>query len=561
MLVKFRHGIVKQQKDIAGNPASIFIDGNVFRLKGTKEQPFVFTLSFGKFDYLLEVENSNLTWPIRDGSWNLYLSMDLLTGELSTGSSSLPVFYTDNEPQNVEEGQHWFDVNDATMRVFEDGIWKDVLRIFVARAMGQKLTQMKVGSQMVTETPVKPVYPVLDTFGYPMRVRRPKDSVGQMSGFMGSTTKDLSKGRTLVRFGDFLLGATASTNLHSHCLVHLEPAKKVRFSDATDPTNRVIGMVIPPASSGQEVDIKSFGFIKNENWNWSDGEISRPLFSDGSGNPTTLPPDTGILQQVGFVVASDTMFLDIKRPVILTLPRKAYSFVPGALVPSTLVSYVKDKKFVGGEISIDFETEPLKIFSGDGLSVDLETQPQLIFAPSDPISFSYEVQNLNIFAAGSDILFSFGIEDLYKFSAGKEIQLLDFEDYNQRTFSGEKGSIIEFNASLSNVLTPDNVQSLIGLTIFDLYTFNPGTEPDVIAFEQSNTNIFVPSSDIIFTITTQDRNVLLGNFSGQFTYATVSRNIFGTTPIEQRISFIGGSGTKIFTYGTLRQLFSFNTTS
>lgn len=558
MLVKFRHGVVKQRKDSAGNPSSITVDGDKFRLRASKQDPFTFTVSYLNFDYVFDIENEEITWKIEQGNWFLFLQVDFLTGKITSGKTSLPVFYTDNEPQDVSEGQHWYDVNDHTMRVFEDGVWKDTLRVFIGSSQGGKLSQARVGSQFNLERSIRPLYPVYDTFGYPMRVRRPKDTVGQMSGFMGSVTKDLSKSKTLARLGDFLVGATASTAIPQFGLVHLHSGGKVKFSDSTDPFNRVIGMVENGASPNQSVDIKTFGFVKNPQWNWSNEEISRPVFSDGAGNITTIPQDTGVHQQVGFILSSDTIFLDIKRPIILTLPRKSYSFVPGELKPSVVISYTKEKKFTGGEIEIDFETEPVKIFNGAELEIDFQTEPQKIFTPENNISFSYSTQDLKMFQPGAEILFSFGIEDLYKFSAGSGISLLDFEDYNTRTFSGDAGDIIDFNTTLANVLTPDNLQPLCSLTIFDLYSFTGGGENPKFTFEISPINVFVPQNETIFIFTTTDRNVFIGNSSSRFSFETVARNIFGTTPIEQRISFSAGSGVKVFSYGTMRQLFTFS---
>lgn len=558
MLVKFRHGVVKQRKDTVGNPASIMVDAGCFRLTASKTNVFTFTVSYEQFDYLFDIDHDKLFWKIEPGRWFLFLQVDFLTSEITTGKSRFPVFYTDNEPQNVEDGQHWYDVNESVMRVYEDGVWKDTLRLFVGHAEGDKLTQMRVGSQFTTETPIRPIYPVYDTFGYPMRVRSPKDRVGQMPAFQGSITKDLSRSRTLVRLGDFLVGSTASTYLHPFCLVHLLPGSKVKFSDSTDPFNRVIGMVVDGAETGSLVDIKTFGFVKNSNWDWSNAEISRPLFSDGAGNVTTIPQETGVHQQVGFVLSRDTIFLDIKRPIILTLPRKAYAFVPGDLKPSVVISFTKDKKFVGSEIPIDFETVPVNVLAGDGVEIDFEVERSNIFTPDSNLTFSYSTSDLNLFTPGADILYSFGIEDLFKFSAGQDIPLLDFEEYNTRTFSGDHGEIVDFNTTITNSLTPDNLSSLIGLTIFDLYSFTTGDGETTIAFDLSPTNVFVPNSEVIFIFSAQDRNVFIGSHSGRYTFTSVARNIFGTTPIEQRLSFTTASGTNSFVYGRMRQLFNFS---
>lgn len=558
MLVKFRHGVVKQRKDNVGNPSSITVDGSVFRLNATKQDPFVFTISHESFDYLFEVDNDVLTWDISEGEWFLFLQVDFLTGKISANKTNLPVFYTDSEPQNVSPGQHWYDVVNSTMRVYEDGFWKDTLRLFIGQSKGSKLSQARVGSHFGVDPAIRPIYPVSDVFGYPMRVRRPQDRIGKMPAFLGSTTKDLTKSRTLVRLGDFLVGASASTYLHDHCLVHLLPGNKVKFSDSTDPYNRVIGMVVRPTSVGEQVDIKTFGFVKNPQWDWSDDEISRPVFSDGSGNVVTQPQDSGVHQQVGFILSRDTIFLDIKRPIILTLPRKSYAFVPGELKPSVVVSFTKDKIFRGDEFKIDFETVPTTIFAGDGVEIDFEVQPQLMFTPGTDLTFSFRTENINLFTPSADILISFGITDMFKFSGGSDIGLIDFEKYNIKSFSGDFSGTIDFNTSIVNVLSSGDPSSIIGMTVFDLDAFKPGGEEPKFTFEIGATKIFVPSEDIIFSFTAQDKNIFLGHHSGTYTFSTTARRIFGTTSFEQKLSFTAGYNVKVFTSRKLHPLITFS---
>lgn len=555
MIVKFRNGLVKFKKDQAGNPNFLCHDGDKIRLQGDTKNPFVATIAYDKYDYLIEVEHNRLVWDKSDTEGYLYLSMDVLTGEITTGSSPYPVFYTDTEPQNCSYGQHWFDVTSATMKVYQADVWQEVFRVFVGTFKHGNLVQHNIGSQFPSIGESRPQYIISDIFGLPMRNRWENFGVGRMHAFATSKTKDLSKSRTLVRLGDFLVGAKASTNLSGYKLVHLLPNKQVKFSDSTDPENRIIGMVQPSVEKGALVDIKTFGFIQNDMWDWADSEISRPLFSDGSGDFTTIPPRVGSLQQVGFVLSKTQIFLDIKRPIILTLPRTSYAFVPGNIKPSVVISYTKERKFTsGGVIEIDFETVKSDVFSGSGVEIDYTTQYQNLFTPGE-LTFSYQTNTPNLFTPGADILVAYGYEDTNKFSSGG-ITLLAFDKYSNNTFSGDFGSVVDFNTQLSKVFEPDRPSS-IGFSIMDLYSFRFNRDIPLDSFSTSTINIFEPKNEFSFIFTAVDRTVFIGNMGGLFTYNTVLKNIFGGAS-TQRISFTTNNSIKKIVCGQTIQLISFS---
>lgn len=539
MLVKFRHGIIKQKKDSVGNPSSIYIDGNLFRISATKNDPFGFTIAHGEFDYQFHITDSNLVWKIEPGKWNLFIDVDFLTATITTGKTNLPVYYTGLEPQDGIEGQHWYNTTANVMKVFVDGQWNDVLRLFVGTADGDELIQAKVGSQFVTTKPIKPLHPTFDTFGYPMRVRRPKDAMGQIPGFLGSETEDKSRSKTLVRMGDFLLGATTVTQVPPAGLVHLLPGNKVCFSDSTSPYNHVIGMVVNGAEPNQLVDIKTFGFVKYEPWEWTDAEISRPVFSDGAGNVVSRPPKTGNLQQVGFILSKDTIFLDIKWIRIATIPRVALPFVPGVLRPSVGFSYVKQLRFSGAEITYDFETEPVEIFT-----------------PATEISYSFEVIPNRSFVPSTDILFSFGLDDSKIFQSGTEIVMVGFDDYGRRNFSGNMETF-GFNASVQEVLGAGTDVPLLSFSVFDLYRFGGAESLKILGFSTSPTKLFSPASEIMFKVTPLDNTVFVGKFSGEYTFQTVAKKILSSGNVIQVTSFGLPNKPRVLSYGNAVQLVKF----
>lgn len=539
MLVKFRHGIIKQKKDSVGNPSSIYVDGNLFRISATKKDPFGFTIAHGEFDYQFNITDSNLVWKIEPGTWNLYVDVDFLTATISTGKTNLPVYYTGFEPQDGTEGQHWYNTTTNVMKVLVDGQWNDVLRLFVASANGADLIQARVGSQFISNTPRNPLFPTFDTFGYPMRVRRPKDAVGQIPGFLGSTTEDKSPSKTLVRMGDFLIGATTVTQVPPAGLVHLLPGNKVCFSDSTSPYNHVIGMVVNGAEPNQLVDIKTFGFVTYEPWEWTDAEISRPVFSDGAGNVVSRPPKTGNLQQVGFILSKDTIFLDIKWIRIATIPRVALPFVPGVLRPSVQIGYVKQLRFTGSEITYDFETEPVEIFT-----------------PATEISYSFDVTPARVFIPSTDILYSFGLDDSKLFQSGSEIVMIGFDDYGRRNFSGNMETF-GFNTTIQEVLGAGRDVPLLAFSVFDLYRFSGAESLKILGFATAPTKLFSPAAEIMFKVTALDNTVFVGKFSGEFTFQTVAKKILSSGSVIQVTSFGLSTKPRVLSYGNTVQLVKF----
>lgn len=553
MLVKFRHGIVKQPRGIHGEPNFLKLNGNTVSLHASSESPVTVLFSYLDMDYLGEVQDSTLTCKIDTNQSFIFLEMDVLTGEIGLGSTNFPIFYTDNEPQDVVSGQHWFDVNDFVMRVFDGTQWRDTFRVMVGEVTHGVLTQYKIGGKI--NKPATGKYITMDTFGYPMRISKPKDKIGQLPRFQSSVVKDLTKTKTLVKFGDFLVGAKTVHPTHSHTLVHLLPNKRIITADSTDPYTRVIGMVINPSPANTLVDIKTFGFITNEFWYWTDAEISRPLFCDANGNPTTKPPTNGVIQQVGFVCSTNTMFLDIKRPIIVATPRDTFSVVPGDLIPSVKISFKKEKKFVGGEFLIDFQDEPQQIFSGDGVSINYQSVSNKIIQGGD-LTFSYTTNEINLFTDSTEILYSFNVVDPNTFSAGKEIKLLNFSKYIETNFNGEI-TPFTFNTVLVNNFEGEYEPNLLGFSIYDLHEFRPKSENGVIAYSTIPTKTFVPASEIVFQINAIEKTVFYGTIAGTWTFESVACNLFGGTTIEHTMQLKYETNVKNFVAGNAMQLIKF----
>lgn len=554
MLVQFRHGIVKQSRDTHGEPNFLKLVGNTVSVQASQNNPLTILFSYLDMDYLSDIDTSVLSCEVELNQSFIYLDMDVLTGEIKIGSTKLPIFYTDNEPQDVITDQHWFDVNDAVMRVYDGAEWQDKFRVCIGEVIHGHLKQYRIGGKV--STPGNGKYVAMDTFGYPMRTQKPKDSIGQLPRFLSTPAKDLTKTKTLVKYNDFLVGGKTVTPIHSFTLVHLQQNKRVITADSTNPYTRIIGMVLDASAANTLVDVKTFGFITNELWNWTDAEISRPLFCDANGNPTTSPPTTGVLQQIGFVCSTDTIFLDIKRPIILTLPQESFSFVPGDLVPSVKISFLKEKKFVGSEILIAFEDVPQSILAGNGVSIDYEVVNNNILQGNE-ISFSYNVPNLNLFTASNDILYSFNVVDNNTFNAGEEIPLLSFSKYDKYQFGGGMDTFT-FNTSMARTLSGDFEPNLIGFSIFALDTFRAQSEHGVIMFTSSPLNVFVPANEILFEISAVDKTIFLGSIGGGWTFQSVAKKLFGVSKINHTMTISVGNTSQFFTAHKAIQLLKFS---
>jgi hypothetical protein len=226
----------------------------------------------------------------------------------------LPPIVSGSEPTNPQNDQHWFDLNEGVYKVFLSNKWQVRLRCFAAiYDRNATIVPYPIGSQVgLNNTRCFAGNILLGKNNKPLR-----DSDGTFVTSESNLVVTRTSAET-IKFDSILTYAEAAENIPAFSLVSFSNTRKVTLASFLDTKKIIHGIVTSDLSPGEVGQIISNGLIRNEQWNFQASEIGKSLFCGASGEITTIPPISGILQQVGFVYDTDSVYINLFAPVKLT---------------------------------------------------------------------------------------------------------------------------------------------------------------------------------------------------------------------------------------------------
>lgn len=134
------------------------------------------------------------------------------------------------------------------------------------------------------------------------RVQAATIGIRGLPGADGASTTSVSK--------------TAFRNLGGQRVVIAKNATEVDYADKNTPghANVIFGITENAASAGSENFVKIFGEMTETSWNWT---IGQPIFCGANGLLTQTVPQTGFLIIVATAISPDTIFINIRQPILL----------------------------------------------------------------------------------------------------------------------------------------------------------------------------------------------------------------------------------------------------
>jgi len=176
MQLNFRQGLVRRQTDISSTPTFLqkhsttgdYIDINV------SPDPTIFTIAHGNANYLVEESKSvSKAWgPLvpSDTQW-LYWDIDWATGALTRGFTTFSPVQGAEPPASPAIDQHWFDLTDRVMKVWNGAKWLMKLRVFAAQYNSSAiLVHYTLGSQVgLDNTPCNAGHIIFGNNNKPLR--------------------------------------------------------------------------------------------------------------------------------------------------------------------------------------------------------------------------------------------------------------------------------------------------------------------------------------------------------------------------------------------------------
>lgn len=330
MKINFRQGIVRIPTYLTGpnwlqktSLSGVSVDLNV------ADTPIVLTFAHYAGNYLFEegrdivgawgtgsVGSSNSPLTGAGVTQYLYWDVDLATGILSRGWTLAAPFISATEPINPVHDSHWFDLTNNRMRVYRKngsapGIWMDKIRLFAGIYDSSAILHpFTVGSQ-VGLTDIEGLHGslILGTNNKPLK---------QSDGTFATTQTDLIISQTSgqnVRFDTALIFAQAAEEIPKYHCVSFLHKKRIGLASSSNLNSFVSGIVTANYNQEEVAQIISNGVVRNEQWNWTEDQINKPLFCGPSGEIRLTPPPAGTVQQIGIVYEQDSILLNIQLPV------------------------------------------------------------------------------------------------------------------------------------------------------------------------------------------------------------------------------------------------------
>lgn len=317
MRLTFRQGIARYQTDIYGT--STFLQkssqGDAIDLIVSPDPTIVVFAHKGATYVIEESKTVNRAWgPFTgQGTKYLYWDINLLDASLTRGYTAFPQIVSGTAPSEPAEDQHWFDTTNHQMKVWNGRKWLDKLRVFAGTFSSQAIVvPSPLGSQVGETGSFDGGNIVLDSYGKPLR---------QSDGsFVTSTTELAMAGASANKLkleSEVIIGM-ASENIPKFSFVQIDKAKSFKLARSSDWRSRIHGLVTEDLYMSEVGNIETNGLVRNEQWNWPDGAVGRPVFCGQTGEVTIEAPQAGALQIAGYVFDKDAIYIDIKQATILT---------------------------------------------------------------------------------------------------------------------------------------------------------------------------------------------------------------------------------------------------
>lgn len=402
MKLTFRQGVVRHQTDINGNP--IFLQRSAANGQFVdliiSPTPTIIAFAHRVGTYLIEeLKTVPQAWgPISSATAYLYWDVNLLTGVLTRGITLLPPLYTSSAPTTPQVDQHWFDTVENIFRVWNGTKWVEKVRCFAGHVTsGAILHPQSIGSQAGLVGEFEAGNIILDSFGMPLR---------QSNGCFVTTVTWLNVvnlGSVAARIDTAIMNGMAAEELPKMSLVQLQQGRRMVLARSTDYRTRVSGIVTEDLYEGEVSRIISTGVVRDSAFSFPDNFINRALFCGPTGQVTTTPPTTGVVQQIGFVYDKDAIFVNIQQPVILDDPDNIVTPPPTTPAGVPIANFTMSVTSGIAPLSVTFTNESVDAdavewdFTNDGYVDTTTVNPTYTFASPGLYTVRLRASNVNGF--------------------------------------------------------------------------------------------------------------------------------------------------------------------
>lgn len=317
MKTRFKQGIIYAKRN-QGTPAFLSADSTLgFINHIVDEAGTTLTFAHGISNYLVKIHTNKMKFwgPIDPAVQNwLFWDVDLMTGRVTGGSTSIAPINSATAPVNPANDQHWFDTAESKMKVWTDGFWAEKVRLFAGKVDGGSvIAHQEFNSQIGITQATDAGFIMFDQGLQPVRL-----STGQFFTTDHQCYIDSAPNMSSLRIDQNVLAAKAAEPIPAFALVCISSADNVLLADSFKENRYAIGMIDTDAPRDTVVNVIFRGVITNTDWSqvtfptiqeFSDAQCGKFLYLSKNGK--ICFDGAGRVQKIGTVINKNTIYLDI----------------------------------------------------------------------------------------------------------------------------------------------------------------------------------------------------------------------------------------------------------
>jgi len=291
MILDFSQGIVTYPT-LRNKQIFLFKTGSYVTLQAKDGRTDV-VFSHGTINYLItESLDVDKAWGplIPDQDHWIYWDINLLTAQRTFGYSDLEPIVSDTEPTNPSIDQHWFNITDHKMYVFnKSNKWGVVVRVFAAKIHNAVITSMTNNPVIFSGSQVDLVSAgivagriTIDSDGYPIRKQNGQFFTTEDEFFVNGSSA------TTLKLEANIFNAVANIPIARYQIVKFIDFGKITLANYDDVTTTTIAITMEDISTNSVGIISLQGLITNPEWNFQTVGLS--VWVDVDGELTTIDP-------------------------------------------------------------------------------------------------------------------------------------------------------------------------------------------------------------------------------------------------------------------------------
>jgi hypothetical protein len=305
MLTQFRQGLVAYQENGSNLPNFLkYVNSNV--TLNIAPTPTVVTFAHRNANYLIVFDvEQNSTWAPLEGHISyLYWDIDLLSAVVTAGVTDTTPTFGGTRPESPVNNQHWFDVENAVMLVWDASrnTWRERIRVFAGEiSQSGVITHYQRGSQVGINTETLSGFILLDSTLKPTRL---------VTGEMLTSNTEVRLKTTSATSGVAAKPVNQYVFARAASAIPKFRAVKVVSTDTialASPSDTVVGISLNDAPLGNMVQVACVGELVNDQWSW--GQPGQIVWLGDDGSLVTTP-SAGVVK-LGVVKSSTTVILGI----------------------------------------------------------------------------------------------------------------------------------------------------------------------------------------------------------------------------------------------------------